>query len=84
MSAPSCIGCGWCCLSDQCEVSHQLYGYQKRCPDIYWDQARGRYLCRLFSDPAKGREHREALAAGDGCCGRFNPWRDDVRNRDAD
>lgn len=39
-----------------------------------------RYLCRLASQA----DYRHALAMGEGCCARFNAWRDDVRNRDVE
>jgi hypothetical protein len=76
------VGCGWCCLTDQCEESHRLHGYQKRCPEIRWDTAANRYLCDLAKHPTRGEEFRKALAMGEGCCARFNGWRGDVRDRD--
>ncbi|MDQ7833108.1 MAG: hypothetical protein RDU30_15370 [Desulfovibrionaceae bacterium] len=82
MSAVPCVGCGWCCLNDQCRESHILHGYQKRCPELYWDDAALRYACRLAADPVRGEEFRFLLAIGEGCCARFNTWREDVRNRD--
>lgn len=51
MSHTPCVGCGWCCLSDQCQVSHRLHGYLPRCPELFWDAARGRYLCLLMVPP---------------------------------
>ncbi|WP_353120108.1 hypothetical protein [Nitratidesulfovibrio sp.] len=51
MSHTPCVGCGWCCLSDQCQVSHRLHGYLPRCPELLWDAARGRYLCLLMAPP---------------------------------
>lgn len=51
MSHTPCVGCGWCCLSDQCQVSHRLHGYLPRCPELVWDAARGRYLCLLMAPP---------------------------------
>ncbi|MGE4290581.1 MAG: hypothetical protein AB7E32_00100 [Desulfovibrio sp.] len=77
-----CKGCGWCCLHDQCELSHRLYGFRRRCPDIRWDEAQGRYLCALVLDPGHADEARKALFLGQGCCNRFTSWREDVRNRD--
>ncbi len=84
LNAVPCVGCGWCCLSDPCVESHILYGYQKRCPDLYWDDAAGRYQCRLAEDPVRGERFRFLLGVGEGCCARFNAWREDVRNRDDD
>ncbi|WP_035066909.1 hypothetical protein [Nitratidesulfovibrio termitidis] len=56
MSHVPCVGCGWCCLSDQCQVSHLLHGYLPRCPELLWDAALGRYLCLLMAPrhPASG------------------------------
>ncbi|HCR14399.1 MAG TPA: hypothetical protein PKD41_03570 [Solidesulfovibrio sp.] len=82
MSSLPCVGCGWCCLSDPCVESHILYGYQKRCPDIYWDEPSGRYRCRLAEDPIKGERMRFLLGIGHGCCAPLNGWRDDVRDRE--
>ncbi len=62
--------------------SHILYGYQKRCPDLYWDEAAGRYRCRLAEDPARGEGMRALLGIGHGCCAPLNGWRGDVQRRD--
>ena len=81
LTAPAalpCVGCGWCCLTDQCRESHILYGYQERCPDLVWDENALRYLCRRAADPA----FRYRLGIGEGCCAPLLPWRKDVRNRD--
>nr|WP_126381333.1 hypothetical protein [Desulfovibrio ferrophilus] len=78
------MGCGWCCLTDQCNVSHDLYGYSQPCPDLYWDEALGRYVCLLMRDDEKREQYRKALYQGEGCCARFNPWRENVRNRDGE
>ncbi len=72
------MGCGWCCLTDQCQESHILHGYRERCPEVYWDDGAGRYLCRL----AGQTRFRELLGMGQGCCAPLNGWRADVRNRD--
>lgn len=77
-----CVGCGWCCLRDPCNVSHQLYGYQKKCPALFWDEADNRYKCKLAMDPELGAEYRKALFVGEGCCARHNNWRNDVKKRD--
>ncbi|WP_223290319.1 hypothetical protein [Nitratidesulfovibrio sp. SRB-5] len=53
MSHVPCVGCGWCCLSDQCLVSHHLHGYLPRCPELLWDAALGRYLCLLMAPRAQ-------------------------------
>ncbi|MDR3045970.1 MAG: hypothetical protein LBU75_17175 [Desulfovibrio sp.] len=49
-----CVGCGWCCLSDQCQVSHRLHGYVPRCPELIWDAPLGRYLCLLMAPRRAG------------------------------
>ncbi|WP_327077718.1 hypothetical protein [Paucidesulfovibrio longus] len=54
----------------------------RRCPDIRWDEERGRYLCALVLAPESEDEARKALFVGQGCCNRFSSWRGDVRNRD--
>ncbi|NDV28713.1 hypothetical protein [Desulfovibrio sp. JC010] len=84
MSGKPCVGCGWCCISDQCEVSHRKYGYMKRCPDLFWDESMNRYICLLMSDPDEGEDAKRQLFEGLGCCAPLMTWRDDVRNRDGD
>lgn len=79
MSLP-CVGCGWCCLTDQCRESHILYGYLPRCPDLYWDEGLAIYRCRLSSQP----RFRELLAMGEGCCAPLTSWRLDVKKREPD
>lgn len=84
MSLPPCVGCGWCCLSDPCEVSHRKYGHTRRCPELKWDETRKRYLCLLMDSEQEGAAARYQLHEGQGCCAPLNPWRQDVRNRDED
>jgi hypothetical protein len=79
-----CVGCGWCCLDNQCETSHRLYGYRKRCPSLRFDETRGRYLCMLMLDPVHAKESRRANFESQGCCNPLGEWRKDVRNRDDD
>jgi hypothetical protein len=81
MSSLPCVGCGWCCLDNPCEVSHRLYGYVGRCPDLCWDAGRGRYLCGLAAHPELGAGFRAELFVGQGCCAPLNAWREDVRER---
>ncbi len=69
------MGCGWCCLRDPCMYSHRLYGYTRRCPDLFWDQAASRYVCLLMRDPEAGPEIRKQQGAGEGCCAPLNDWR---------
>ncbi|MGE4468533.1 MAG: hypothetical protein AB7D47_00195 [Desulfovibrio sp.] len=78
------MGCGWCCLHDQCDLSHRLHGYCRRCPDLFWSEEQGRYLCALVDDPEHGAEARRALFLGRGCCNPRSGWRQDVRNRDGE
>lgn len=75
------MGCGWCCQDSQCDVSHRLYGYAPRCPDLFWDPGPERYLCRLAGHPERGAEFRAALGIGQGCCAPLNAWRGQVRER---
>ena len=76
----ACVGCGFCCLTDQCEVSHRLHGYLPRCPELAWDEGGSRYVCRLIAKPRCGVD-LAPLFVGQGCCWRDNPWRGDVRRR---
>ena len=78
MSYLPCLGCGWCCLHDQCPESHILHGYLARCPEIGWDELLGLYRCRL----ADRKKYRELLHMGLGCCAPLNPWRGKVRERE--
>ena len=73
-----CLGCGWCCLDNPCEVSHQAFGYTPRCPALKWTGAR--YVCDLVIHPLPGID-LTPLFVGQGCCARHNAWRDDVRER---
>jgi len=82
VSSKPCVGCGWCCMHDQCWVSHDKYGYLPRCPDLYWDGGLGRYMCGAMDDPENGRIARRKLFEGQGCCAPLNDWRGDVKNRD--
>ncbi|XPV77077.1 MAG: hypothetical protein ACNI27_03915 [Desulfovibrio sp.] len=79
-----CIGCGWCCLHDPCEVSHDLYGYLPRCPELAWKEDAKRYVCLLVLDEHREQEARRRLFVGEGCCARDNEWRNNIRNRDDD
>lgn len=76
-----CVGCGWCCLHDQCDDSMRRYGYKKRCPELRWDEEHMRYLCQAMGGEA-GRKIRYTQHAGKGCCAPCNTWRSDVRNRE--
>lgn len=54
----------------------------RRCPDLFWDEEMGRYLCLLMADPDQGADARRELFQGQGCCAPLMDWRDNVRNRD--
>ena len=77
MSSLPCVGCGWCCLTDQCVESHIKHGYRERCPEVFWDNDLRCYRCRLSADDSL----RRLLGIGEGCCAPLNPWRDDVKDR---
>ena len=81
MSITPCVGCGWCCLSDQCMDSHRRYGYLRRCPDLFWDDEAARYLCRLMLDSEIAPEVRRNQHAGQGCYAPLCAWRQDVKDR---
>ncbi len=53
----------------------------KRCPDLFWDARKNRYLCLLMDDPEVGEDARRALHAGKGCCAPLCEWRKDVKDR---
>jgi len=74
-----CVGCGWCCLDNPCEVSHQAFGYLPRCPALVWIGAR--YVCDLVIHPREGVD-LSPLFVGQGCCARDNAWRACVRERE--
>jgi hypothetical protein len=78
LSPLSCVGCGWCCLDNPCEVSHQAFGYAKRCPALIWTGTR--YVCELVLRPVAGVD-LTPLFVGQGCCARHNAWRGDVKDR---
>lgn len=74
-----CVGCGWCCQDNPCEVSQQAFGYVRRCPALVWTGAR--YICDLVVRPVAGVD-LSPLFVGQGCCARENAWRDCVRERE--
>lgn len=82
MSYLPCVGCGWCCLNDQCTDSMRRHGYLSRCPELSWDETAARYVCRTMLEGKSGDAVRHNQHAGLGCCAPLNPWRCDVRNRD--
>ena len=74
-----CVGCGWCCQDNPCEVSQQAFGYVRRCPALKWTGAR--YICDLVVRPVAGVD-LSPLFVGQGCCARENAWRHCVRERE--
>jgi len=82
MSYLPCVGCGWCCLHDQCTDSLRRHGYLPRCPELFWSEEAGRYLCRTMLEGESGAGIRRNQHTGKGCCAPLNSWRQDVRNRD--
>jgi hypothetical protein len=82
MSYLPCVGCGWCCLTDQCMDSMRRHGYMRRCPDLLWDEQARRYVCRAMLEEIGGAEIRRSQHTGKGCCAPLNTWRNDIRNRD--
>lgn len=82
MSYLPCVGCGWCCLHDQCTDSQRRHGYLPRCPELYWSDDAGRYLCRTMLEGESGNNIRRNQHTGQGCCAPLNSWRQDIRNRD--
>ena len=77
-----CVGCGWCCLTDQCMDSMRRHGYQRRCPELKWAENRHRYICLAMLDKDWADEIRFNQHAGQGCCAPLNPWRNEIKNRD--
>jgi hypothetical protein len=64
--------------------SHRKYGYMRRCPDLFWDEEAGRYLCGLMLAPETAEQVKQSQHAGQGCYAPLNSWREEVRNRDED
>lgn len=80
LTSRPCVGCGWCCIDNQCGVSHGLHGYVPRCPELLWDASCDRYVCRLIRDAPPEVDLTE-LHAGEGCCAPLHGWHHDVRQR---
>jgi hypothetical protein len=81
-----CVGCGYCCIKSPCLVSQRLHGKGiVRCPELVWDAAHTRYVCKLMTLPGElGLRYRTELYAGAGCCCSLNSWRHTVSRRDID
>lgn len=77
-----CVGCGYCCITAKCAAGARLYPSSKICNALIWSKEENRYLCDLMRLPGNiGRDYREELYAGEGCCSNLNSWRQDVKNR---
>jgi len=77
-----CVGCGFCCIKTQCDVSYRLYKTVEVCPQLQWHEDESRYKCGLMLLPGNlGFEYRKELYAGAGCCSGLNDWRRDVKKR---
>lgn len=78
----ACVGCGYCCMQAPCEASRRLYKSADICPQLLWNEKKGRYFCGLMLLSGKiGFEYRKELYAGAGCCSNLNSWRKDVKER---
>ncbi len=64
--------------------SHRRYGYMRRCPDLFWDEEKARYMCGLMLDPEMSEQVRKSQHEGQGCYAPLNAWREEVRNRDSE
>lgn len=79
----ACVGCGFCCIKTPCQVSMRLYPSVKYCPQLIWDDEKGRYFCGLMIiEGLIGEGYRKELYAGEGCCSSLNSWRNDVKKRE--
>lgn len=82
MKIDECVGCGYCCMSTPCSVSLRLYKSADICPQLEWNEDKGRYFCGLMLLPGNiGLEYRKELHAGAGCCSNLNSWRQDIKER---
>ena len=77
-----CVGCGHCCITAPCWVAQRLYGAGvKECPGLLWDPKQKRYVCFQCIQDVVGKDYREELYIGKGCCSNLNDWRRDVKPR---
>jgi hypothetical protein len=77
-----CVGCGYCCMKTQCDVSYRLYKTVDVCPQLRWDEQKEQYVCGLMLIPGLlGEGYRKELHSGAGCCSNMNDWRKDVKKR---
>lgn len=72
---PSCVGCGYCCLSVMCLTAiHLNGGVQKRkCPYLLWVD--DKYRCKLVIDGVAD------VYENTGCTSDLNSWRRNVKFR---
>jgi hypothetical protein len=79
--APSCVGCGFCCVKSPCPLAVKLYdlssfygGATLHCPALSWNGER--HIC------ANAVQFGEELKIGKGCRNPLNLWRrEDIRSR---
>lgn len=77
-----CVGCGYCCIKSPCWVSIRLYGDGiAECPALIWSTESKRYVCDLCTKEIIGKDYKEELFIGEGCCCGLNNWRLDVKPR---
>ena len=76
-----CNGCGVCCAAETCPAGRLIFRRRAGpCPALAWDEAGGRYRCRLVTRPgahlgwlpaawsgAAARIFARWIAAGQGC-----------------
>jgi len=71
---PVCLGCGYCCLKVQCQISIREYGVRKICPALKWNGVR--HICLLAI------KYKNELAINAGCSSSlFNLWRKEIKDR---
>ena len=72
-----CVGCGYCCITANCGAFST-----PECPALIWDQDKQRHFCKLCLLPGKiGKDFRDSLYIGKGCCSNLNTWRNNIINR---
>ena len=79
-----CVGCGFCCVNQRCTfgVARHPEAQTGLCPELEW--AGHRYVCRLMIQPGQMADFvKRELRSGEGCVAFENPWRKDVRERNA-
>ena len=70
-----CVGCGFCCLMEQCIVSQRLHGKLNQCPELIFKD--GRHWCDLVEK----RPNLVKDMIGIGCGAHWNLFRKNVKKR---